>query len=174
MRAKLFKSWKCRHQGSSNFIPASNNHTVEVMNKDFLDLFKEEKNLILLQRIKNIIRTFVFVYIAAYYVKQSIENQKYTCLWILISEGFILYRANAYRNIGLIWKKTNGWAYIGVGIVHRMKFCYQSTDWWLKKSGMVTELHINYAIQSYFSWLNGIVLHFESPLNYISVSFYLT
>lgn len=78
------------------------------MNKDFLDLFEEEKNLILLQRIKNIIRTFVFVYIAAYYVKQSIENQKYTCLWILISEGFILYRANAYRNIGLIWKK-NQW-----------------------------------------------------------------
>lgn len=76
------------------------------MNKDFLDLFEEEKNLILLQRIKNIIRTFVFVYIAAYYVKQSIENQKYTCLWILISEGFILYRANAYRNIGLIWKKN--------------------------------------------------------------------
>lgn len=75
------------------------------MNKDFLDLFEEEKNLILLQRIKNIIRTFVFVYIAAYYVKQFIENQKYTCLWILISEGFILYRANAYRNIGLIWKK---------------------------------------------------------------------
>lgn len=99
---KLFKSWKCRHQGSSNVIPASNNHTVEVMNKDFLELFEEEKNLILLQRIKNIIRTF------AYYVKQSIENQKYTCLWILISEGFILYRANAYRNIGLIWKK-NQW-----------------------------------------------------------------
>lgn len=105
---KLFKSWKCRHQGSSNVIPASNNHTVEVMNKDFLDLFEEEKNLILLQRIKNIIRTFVFVYIAAYYVKQFIENQKYTCLWILISEGFILYRANAYRNIGLIWEK-NQW-----------------------------------------------------------------
>lgn len=102
---KLFKSWKCRHQGSSNVIPASNNHTVEVMNKDFL----EEKNLILLQRIKNVIRTFVFVYIAAYYVKQSIENQKYTCLWILISEGFILYRANAYRNIGLIWGKKTQW-----------------------------------------------------------------
>lgn len=46
------------------------------MNKDFLDLFEEEKNLILLQRIKHIIRKFVFEYIAAYYVKQSIENQK--------------------------------------------------------------------------------------------------
>lgn len=62
------------------------------MNKDFLDLFEEEKNLILLQRIKHIIRKFVFEYIAAYYVKQSIENQKYrpTCLWILISEGFFI------------------------------------------------------------------------------------
>lgn len=75
------------------------------MNKIFLTYLKKKKNLILLQRIKNIIRTFVFVYIAAYYVKQSIENQKYTCLWILISEGLILYRANAYRNIGLIWGK---------------------------------------------------------------------
>lgn len=104
---KLCKSWKCRHQGSSNVIPASNNHTVEVMNKDFLDLFEEEKNLILLQRIKNIIRTFVFVYIAAYYVKQSIENQKYTCLWILISEGFFIVPTPTVT-LDLSWKKNNG------------------------------------------------------------------
>lgn len=104
---KLFKSWKCRHQGSSNVIPASNNHTVEVMNKDFLDLFEEEKNLILLQRIKNIKRTFVFVYIAAYYVKQSIENQKYTCLWILISEGFFIVPTPTVT-LDLSWKKNNG------------------------------------------------------------------
>lgn len=120
---KLFKSWKCRHQGSSNVIPASNNHTVEVMNKDFLDLFEEEKNLILLQRIKNIIRTFVFVYIAAYYVKQSIENQKYTCLWILISEGFFIVPTPT-----VTLDLSNGWAYIEVGTVHRMKFRY-SVNW---------------------------------------------
>lgn len=82
---------------NSKIIQVSNTYHENAVTKDQVMLslhptiiFEEEKNLILLQRIKNIIRIFVFEYIAAYYVKQSIENQKYTCLWILISEGFFI------------------------------------------------------------------------------------